>query len=329
MSTPNSREVAFAGPNTPPSIPLPLPEKAIDVASTSINEMPLLQFSFEPVAKSDFWIPDNVETIIATTLSQARNKISRVQKAADKSKQTKYLLISETSEDIIEKLLEKVRGAKATRAKNCILYRVMPSRDHGTLVGTFNVHFPFAIQTANIPISRQWWVATADSLFMGFYCGRQADYSFTPVANPPRTDTTPPLAPTDWPSFVVEVGHSESFQQLRGDANWWWRNSSRQTKLILLFNVCKTPSHFVEVELWQEALHSYVGYETRSTQRFRTELGLVPVLERKQNTTVVSPHGNHTSIEIDTGLLLRHTANFAPNVILTQEMLSEICAQYS
>jgi hypothetical protein len=99
-------------------------------------------------------------------------------------------------------------------------------------------------------------------------------------------------------------------------------------RIELLLNVCKTPSHFVEVELWQEALHSDVGYHTRSTQRFRTELdGFVPVLERKQHTTVVSPHGNHTAIEIDTGLLLRHTANFSPSVILTQEMLSETYAR--
>ncbi|KAJ6185852.1 hypothetical protein N7519_007153 [Penicillium mononematosum] len=69
--------------------------------------------------------------------------------------------------------------------------------------GTFGDFFEIALPGLAEP------VVEIRTCFHGFYCGKEGDYSFIPVANPPHTTQTPPLAPTAWPSFMVEAGHSE------------------------------------------------------------------------------------------------------------------------
>jgi len=53
------------------------------------------------------------------------------------------------------------------------------------------------------------------------------------------------------PSLVLEVGMSESMQQLRADARFWYANSgtSHSTKLM---SVPLTPRRRVDIEVWTE-----------------------------------------------------------------------------
>ncbi|KAJ5486491.1 hypothetical protein N7530_000791 [Penicillium desertorum] len=46
-----------------------------------------------------------------------------------------------------------------------------------------------------------------------------------------------------WPTVVVEVGVSESYRELRADAQWWLTNSRSDVKLVIIVSVSrKTPN---------------------------------------------------------------------------------------
>ena len=48
------------------------------------------------------------------------------------------------------------------------------------------------------------------------------------------------------------------------DARWWWRNSDRETKVILLFDIRRSPSYSVHVEVWEEVFRQPTGVITRA-----------------------------------------------------------------
>lgn len=79
----------------------------------------------------------------------------------------------------------------------------------------------------------------------GRVCDKEPDESFYPGIEPP------PTAPETWPTLVLETGVSESVLQLRADAQWWYANSSHQTKIVLLVsaNINTREANF---ELWTE-----------------------------------------------------------------------------
>ena len=53
----------------------------------------------------------------------------------------------------------------------------------------------------------------------------------------------------DPPSFVIEVGHSESKAQLRMDADFWLTQTNGRTKLVLLIN--PNPDKSLALERWE------------------------------------------------------------------------------
>jgi hypothetical protein len=55
----------------------------------------------------------------------------------------------------------------------------------------------------------------------------------------------------DWPSFVVEVGVSESLAMLRRDAAFWITNSDGRTRIVLVLSVNWRDQRIL-VERWEE-----------------------------------------------------------------------------
>lgn len=60
------------------------------------------------------------------------------------------------------------------------------------------------------------------SMFQGNSCDKQGDETFMP--------TQPPLGRSTWPTWVVEVGVSESIDELHLDAKWWLANSNSDVR---------------------------------------------------------------------------------------------------
>jgi len=57
---------------------------------------------------------------------------------------------------------------------------------------------------------------------------KEGDLGYKPLSHP-MTD--------DWPSFIVEVGVSESLAMLRKDAAFWITNNDGRTRIVLVLSV--------------------------------------------------------------------------------------------
>lgn len=70
----------------------------------------------------------------------------------------------------------------------------------------------------------------------GVSSSKEADKSCTLMQPVPGRDAK-------WPTVVVEVGVSESYQKLKADAEWWLANSKGDVKLVIIVSVNrKTPN---------------------------------------------------------------------------------------
>ena len=77
---------------------------------------------------------------------------------------------------------------------------------------------------------------------------KEADKAFRPSTR---------VLPTDWPSFVIEVGVSESLSQLRTDAHFWIIQSGGQTKIVLLLAFNKA-TRVMNIERWEHTRRTRV-----------------------------------------------------------------------
>jgi hypothetical protein len=71
---------------------------------------------------------------------------------------------------------------------------------------------------------------------------KEGDLGYKPLSRPMIDD---------WPSFVVEVGVSESLAMLRRDAAFWITNSDGRTRIVLVLSVNQRDRQIL-VERWEE-----------------------------------------------------------------------------
>jgi len=71
---------------------------------------------------------------------------------------------------------------------------------------------------------------------------KEPDVGFKPCSRP-RED--------EWPSFVIEVGVSESLAMLRRDAAFWITNSDGRTRIVIMLSVNRRDQRIL-VERWEE-----------------------------------------------------------------------------
>ena len=68
----------------------------------------------------------------------------------------------------------------------------------------------------------------------------------------------------DWPSVVVEVGDSESLEDLQDDAAWWLTNSKGRTRMAIIIKFSKDPMS-LRLERWEQ-IDDETVIPTRSRQ---------------------------------------------------------------
>ncbi|KAF8418726.1 hypothetical protein EV426DRAFT_539309, partial [Tirmania nivea] len=73
------------------------------------------------------------------------------------------------------------------------------------------------------------------------------------------------------PTLVIEVGLSQSLRSLRGNADWWLRNSAGAVKIVLLFTLTESIRK-LEIEKWELAAPDPNRPQTRAV----TAQGVVP-----------------------------------------------------
>ncbi|KAK9370444.1 hypothetical protein V1509DRAFT_638046 [Lipomyces kononenkoae] len=87
-----------------------------------------------------------------------------------------------------------------------------------------------------------------------------------------------------FPSFIVEVGVSQSLRQLRQDARLWLKNTNGETKVVLLIFL-NIAASTLTIERWQHAT-SLPPRETRSGRLFAPEK--VQIVTYDNNTQQVT-----------------------------------------
>jgi len=69
----------------------------------------------------------------------------------------------------------------------------------------------------------------------------------------------------DWPTFVLEIGLSESLRKLRNDANWWLSNSRGEVNIVLIIHINRG-SRTILIEKWECAPATRIQLLTRIQQ---------------------------------------------------------------
>jgi len=77
----------------------------------------------------------------------------------------------------------------------------------------------------------------------------------------------------EWPSFVIEVGDSESLAILRGDAAFWITNSDKRTRIVIVLNINRRDQQIL-VERWEEVPRRRPNRSTANYSRILQSLTL-------------------------------------------------------
>ncbi|KAJ9490575.1 hypothetical protein VN97_g2671 [Penicillium thymicola] len=132
---------------------------------------------------------------------------------------------------------------------------------------------------------------------------------------------------------------SQSHSSLQRDAQWWFENSSHNTRLVLLFNIHKD-LFWVDVELWMAPTGTRLGLPTCqnaipssdhpgefSPREERRPLSDTQAL-RVTDGAVLQVKGQGLDISLDYELLMREgRPTGQADIVITGKMLQSICKE--
>ena len=157
-----------------------------------------------------------------------------------------YLVFGGVGKSEWEKLLGGKGNVRAIRTtyyhnENILIVKVMPWPLHEATHGLLTAKLYFKMAAMGLGSSDI--IPLGTGTFHGQNSSKQADHAFKP---PHRSRED------DWPTLVVEVGLTESLNRLRGDANWWLRNSGGAVKIVLIISI-KRATRELSLEKWMMA----------------------------------------------------------------------------
>ena len=185
-----------------------------------------------------------------SSLEQVRDYIEKLKDelASENPPSSQYLLVRRIPAGLFTTLVEKselIKGVTGTflHDEHEILYKITASFHHGVIVSNFTYWFFDVLSKMGLhPINRDYWLGGAGQM-TGRRSNKEPDNCFFPGRFPAAGEPIP------WPSFVLEVGISESLPQLRTDARWWYSNSDHQTQLMVLVSA-NSNSRDADIEIW-------------------------------------------------------------------------------
>ncbi len=120
----------------------------------------------------------------------------------------------------------------------------------------------------------------------------------------------------DWPSFVIEVGVSESLAMLRSDAAFWITSSDGRTRIVIVLSINRRDRRIL-VERWEEVARIRPN---RSTANYTRIPGLMQSLTLNAGVNYDGP-----SLEIPAEKLFDGLPQNIPGgeLLLTPDNLNE------
>ena len=207
-------------------------DEAIDI--TPITSSQLLE-GFE----------DEIRTF--SSIAGLRSAINTLSKRLYQGTTTnQYLVLQPVTEDDLAKIEEKRhtigRGLRFTHCVDInILIIKVPTPEHEAVTRTFSYDFIDRIRPMGLTELNDLKDMGATK-YRGTSTSKEPDSCWRPLAVRPNR--------LDWPTFIFEVGVSETLRKLRMDARWWLTHSWGDVKIVLLFKVNQA-ARTIYIEKWE------------------------------------------------------------------------------
>jgi hypothetical protein len=141
----------------------------------------------------------------------------------------------------------------------------MPTIEHESAHVGFDIKFLFKLAKMGM----------SDMMIRG--CGAATYNSSTSSKEGDSAFRPPCRKKTDWPTFVIESGYSETLQHLRSSASWWLGNSQGEVKFAIIISV-QHVRKILQIEKWELALPSPERPATRSLSLIPTKVQEITIL---------------------------------------------------
>jgi len=108
----------------------------------------------------------------------------------------------------------------------------------------------------------------------------------------------------NWPTLVIESGHSETLPELHKDMQWWFQASNHEVKIVILAKF-DDQQHHILLEKWEEEISSPQGAITRSrAAAILQQNGVFNPVKRQSITITREETTNPVSYNITKGALV-------------------------
>lgn len=242
--------------------------------------------------------PETTRILTTPSLNRLSQSITRIKNAQcgpdSKSRVISYLFVKELDEKTFSRVwkdCDLFHGVTATiwETHRAVLYRIMPNIQHECIKEAFRSALAMDFLDMNLTLLSRDFTMMGSGRIYGSQMAKEPDFSFCPG------DVPLGVAPT--PSLILEVGISESYNQLVKDVNWWSANAPTRPGLVVLVHVKRRPSFRADIEVWTEKQTSN-RYNTRSSG-----------LARSQHVYVEWNVVNGGPLRLDFELLMRRPPN--------------------
>ncbi|KAK3359199.1 hypothetical protein B0T25DRAFT_588166 [Lasiosphaeria hispida] len=108
----------------------------------------------------------------------------------------------------------------------------------------------------------------------------------------------------NWPTLVIESGHSETLPELHKDMQWWFQASNHEVKIVILAKF-DDQQHHILLEKWEEEISSPQGAITRSrAAAILQQNGVFNPVKRQSTTITRDETTNPVSYNVTRGALV-------------------------
>ncbi|KAK0733455.1 hypothetical protein B0T26DRAFT_684471 [Lasiosphaeria miniovina] len=108
----------------------------------------------------------------------------------------------------------------------------------------------------------------------------------------------------NWPTLVIESGHSETLPELHKDMQYWFQASNHEVKIVILAKF-DDQQHHILLEKWEEEISSPQGVITRSrAAAILQQNGVLNPVERQSITITRDETTNPVSYNVTRGALV-------------------------
>ena len=211
--------------------------------------------------------------------------------------------------EALDKALQHRQVRRAARLtfegpSNQLIIRLTPGREHETAGVEFWYELRGKIAAIPMHTSRSVIGLGAERIIVPGERSKEGDQAIAPAARAAQSNP--------WPSVVVEVGYSETLNQLHIDAEWWLKNFEGRTRFVVLLSVNRDPNKIV-IEGWRMLPLNRLNRHTpplvpRCEQRFDIDAGGIVTSSLNQLTIPYAsvfdePHPNSTDVIFTTAEL--------------------------